>query len=198
LAGLLFVLPKVGKLKMVDIKGPTPATEVQYKHSVELSAEELRRMLARFTPQSAPHPTSAQTQAPAETGQPQAPPQDAPSAHLRPTTDGPRQQRDPRHPLPNRDLDTGRVVKPGGYSLTDSTFATLLHLLTRQPAVPIPPGIKEEIQAYYSNPDASISTKKDPKQWAEVQADLETLAKMPTSMEPTPYPTYGDDAASTK
>jgi hypothetical protein len=90
------------------------------------------------------------------------------------------------------------VVKPGGYSLTDSTYAELLNMLTRQPAVPIPPGIKADIQAYYANPDAPITTKKDPQKWAQVQADLETLAKMPTSMEPTPYPTYGDDAASTQ
>ncbi len=198
LAGLLFVLPKVGPLKMIAVKGPTAETEVEYKHSVELSAAELRRTLARFTPPSAPHPTSAQTNPPAEAVQAQAPPQDAPSAHLRPTTDGPRQQRNPHHPLPNRDLDTGRVVQPGGYSLTDSTFANLLHLLTRQPTVPIPPGIKEEIEAYYANPDAPITTKKDPQQWAQVQADLETLAKMPTSKEPSPYPTYGDNADSTQ
>ena len=193
LAGLLFVLPKVGPLKMVAVKGPTADTEVEYKHSVVLSAAELRNALARFTPPSAPHPTSAQSNAPPQAGQSEAPPQDAPSTHLRPTTDGPRQQRDPHHPLPNRDLDTGRVVMPGGYSLTDSTFANLLHLLTQQPTVPIPPGIKEEIEAYYANPDAPITTKKDPQQWAQVQADLQTLAKMPTSMEPTPYPTYGDD-----
>ena len=193
LAGLLFILPKVGPLKMVAIKGPTAETEAQYEHSVVLSAAELRRTLARFTPPSAPHPTSAQTNAPADAAQSPATPQDASSAHLRPTTDGPRQSRNPRHPLPNRDLDTGRVVKPGGYSLTDSTFANLLHLLTRQPTVPIPPGIKEEIEAYYANPDAPITTKKDPQQWAQVQADLQTLAKMPTSKEPTPYPTYGDE-----
>jgi hypothetical protein len=28
-----------------------------------------------------------------------------------------------------------------------------------------------------------------------VLADLATLASMPTSIEPAPYPTYGDDAA---
>jgi hypothetical protein len=198
LAGLLFILPKFGPLKMVAIKGPTAGTEVEYKHSVELSAADLRSMLARFTPPSAPHPTSAQTAAPAKAGQPQAPPQDAPSTHLRPKTDGPSQSLNPRHPLPNRDLDTGRVVKPGGYSLTDSTFAYLLHKLTQQPAIPIPPGIKEEIQAYYSDPDAPITTRKDPQQWAQVQADLQTLEKMPTSTEPKPYPTYGNDTASTQ
>jgi len=201
LAGLLFVLPKVGPLKLVDVKGPTAATEAEYKHSVVLSAAELRRTLARFTPPSGAHPTSTKATVPnarVEASQTQTPPQDAPSAHLRPTTDGPRQSQDPRHPLPNRDLDTGRVVKPGGYSLTDKTYAELLHMLTRQPAVPIPPGIKVDIQAYYANPDAPITTKKDPRKWAQVQVDLATLGKMPTSSEPTPYPTYGDETDSTQ
>jgi hypothetical protein len=103
---------------------------------------------------------------------------------------------DPRHPLPNRDLDTGRVVQPGGYPLTDSTYANLLHRLTHQPTQPIPPGIKQDIQAYYADPNAPITTKQDPAQWAQVQADLATLAAMPTSTEPQPYPTYGDEAAA--
>jgi hypothetical protein len=89
-------------------------------------------------------------------------------------------------------------VQPGGYSLTDSTFADLLHRLTRQPSQPIPPGIKEDVLAYYANPDSPITTKKDPALWAQVQTDLATLAGMTTSTEPQPYPTDGDDAAATQ
>jgi hypothetical protein len=100
--------------------------------------------------------------------------------------------------LPNRDLDTGNVVQPGGYPLTDLTYADLLHRLTRVPTQPVPPGIKLDIQAYYSNQDSPITTKKYPAQWAQVQADLVTLAAMPTSNEPEPYPTYGDDVNSTQ
>jgi hypothetical protein len=88
------------------------------------------------------------------------------------------------------------VVQPGGYPLTDSTYANLLHRLTHQPTQPIPPGIKQDIQAYYADPNAPITTKQDPAQWAQVQADLATLAAMPTSTEPQPYPTYGDEAAA--
>jgi hypothetical protein len=88
------------------------------------------------------------------------------------------------------------VVQPGGYPLTDSTYASLLHNLTRTPTQSIPPGIKQDIQAYYADPAAPITTKKDPGQWAQVQADLATLGAMPTSTEPEPYPTYGDDAES--
>ena len=108
------------------------------------------------------------------------------------------QSRDPRHPLPNRDLDTGHVVQPGGYRLTDFTYALLLHRLVQNPMDSIPPGIKLDIQAYYANADAPIATKKDPQKWAEVQAELNTLASMPTSTEPQPYPTYGDDAAKSQ
>jgi hypothetical protein len=177
LAGLLFVLPKIGPLKMVDVKGPTEATEAAYIHSVVLSTAELRRSLERFTPPSATRPGGANLVA-------------------RAATAGQANQAlsDPLHPLPNRDLDTGRVVQPGGYSLTDATYARLLHSLTRQPNEPIPPGIKADIQAYYANPDAPITTKKDSQQWAQVQADLVTLGPMPTSAEPPPYPTYGDHA----
>ena len=199
LAGLLFVLPKIGPLKLVDVKGPTTATESDYLHSVAVSTTILRLMLARFTPPKAARPSDAKAgagdpalamqRAPAHPDvNPDANPEADPNA-LMPS-------RDRHHPLPNRDLDTGRVVQPGGYPLTDSTYADLLHRLTREPAQPIPPGIKEDVQAYYANPDAPITTKKDHGAWAQVQADLATLAAMPTSTEAMPYPTYGDDADS--
>jgi hypothetical protein len=50
LAGLIFVLPKIGPLKLVAVKGPMAATEAEYTHSVRLSTVALRGMLARFTP----------------------------------------------------------------------------------------------------------------------------------------------------
>jgi len=195
LAGFLFILPKFGALKIINVKGPTPATETSYLHSVVDSTSTMHWMLARFTPPAA-------TLAPA--GPPDSPDQ-SPHAILAPQpipefmTAHPNtllRSTDPRHPLPNRDLDTGRVVQPGGYSLTDSTYADLLHRLTRQPTRPIPPGIKQDVLAYYANPDAPITTKKNPAHWAQVQADLATLATMPTSTEPQPYPTYGEDVAA--
>ncbi|MGD0731648.1 MAG: zinc dependent phospholipase C family protein [Terracidiphilus sp.] len=170
LAGLLFIVPKVGPLKMVAVKGPTPATEADYVHSVALSTSALRQRLASFTPPSKTLPLAADT-----------------------AQNAARPLRRLPHPLPNRDLDTGNVVQPGGYSLTDSTYATLLHDLTRQPTQPIPPGVKQDVLAFYANPDAPITTKKDPEQWAQVQSDLVTLAKMTTSPEPEPYATYGSE-----
>ena len=97
---------------------------------------------------------------------------------------------DPRHPLPNRDLDTGNFVQPGGYPLTDETYEHLLHTLTAQPNLTIPQGIKEDIVAYYADPGAPITTKKNPQRWAQVEKDLVTLKSMPTSPLPEIYPTY--------
>jgi hypothetical protein len=133
-------------------------------------------LLARFTPPSGNRSTAAQAAA-------------NPSVKPGAPTD----PRDPYHPLKNRDLDTGFVVRPGGYTLTDATYADLLHRLTRQAERPIPPGIKEDILAFYSNLDLPITTRSDPDRWRQVLADLATLKTMPTSPAPKPFPTYGED-----
>ena len=190
LAGLVFILPKIGPLKLVAVKGPTPATDEEYIHSVASSVAVLRSHLTRFTPPSARRPHAAAIPAvPTQPAQMNAPGTAGKTVVKRLSSGS-------RHPLPNLDLDTGSVVRPGGYPLTDFTYADLLHRLTRQPSQPIPPGIKRDILAYYADPDAPITTQKDPGKWAQVRADLATLAKMPTSTEREPYPTYAEDAAA--
>jgi hypothetical protein len=176
LAGLIFILPKIGPLALVNIKGPTAQTEADYARSVAVSITALRRVLERFTPEA------ARFKGPVP-----------PLGSLTRPNDTSLQARDPRHPLPNRDLDTGHVVQPGGYSLTDSTYANLLHKLVAKPNQPIPPGVKRDVEAYYADLSLPITTKKDPARWNEVLADLKTLGGMSTSNEPQPYPTYGDD-----
>jgi len=191
LAGFIYIVPKIGPLKLAAVKGPTAATEAEYIHSVSVSVRALRRVLARFTPP----PTTVSTApaaAAADTKSEPPPSQPAP-ANPKAQQDIPRQSADPRHPLPNRDLDTGVVVKPGGYPLTDSTYADLLHRLAQQPQVPIPPALKEDVLAFYSDLNAPFTTKKNPQLWAQVQADLVTLQSISTSNEPDPFATYGDD-----
>jgi hypothetical protein len=170
LAGVLWVLPKFGPLLMVDVKGPTATAEADYMHSVVSSITVLHERLAIFTPVDARRKWTL-------------------SATNSMETLGPL---NPREPLPNRDLDTGLVVKPGGYSLTDTTYAELLHKLTEKPNQPIPPGIKSDVEAYYSDPDAPIETKQHPDEWKKVQDDLKILEAMPTSPAAAPYPTYGE------
>ena len=120
LAGLIFILPKVGPLKLVDIKGPTVATEADYLKSLALSTAELRRRLARFTPPSKAHDGAALAKA-------EDPKARLVAAHGQVSDSGSPNdlhqvhRRAARPALPNRDLDTGYVVQPGGYSLTDKT-----------------------------------------------------------------------------
>jgi hypothetical protein len=141
LAGILFVVPKIGPLKLVAIKGPSSATEEDYVRSVNLSVDALRSALERF---GKPHQS-----------------------------------------LPNRDLDTGAVIVPGAYRLTDDTYFSLLRRLVADPRHTVPPGLKADIERYYADPSAPIRTKKNPQQWAQVQAGLATLRGMQVSREPT-------------
>jgi len=138
LAGLIAILPKIGTLKMLDIKGPTADTEEAYIASVNLSTAALAISLQRLMgPQI-------------DTG------------------------------LADRDLDTGVQVVPGGYPLTDKTYAQLLARITRDSTEQIPAGLKQDIIAYYADPAAPISTQKKPKEWVAVQAQLRLLNGMKT------------------
>ncbi len=194
LAGLLFILPKIGPIKLVAIKGPTDGTEEAYIHSVVQSETLLSRTLRRFTPPPTTR-SSAQSAAVADTHS--EPPPSAPLA-ASPTGSQatPRESADPRHPLKNRDLDTGSPVKPSGYRLTDDTYASLTHRLVANPRQPIPPGVKDDVLAYYADLTLPFATKKLPEAWTTLQADLATLKTMPTSTAEEPYPTYSQEAAS--
>ena len=140
LAGFIFILPKIGPLKLVAIKVPNQDTEEEYARSINRSTDLLSSTLVRF--------------------------------------------RTPHQSLANRDLDTGATVRPGGYRLTDETYAKLLHLLVADPHHTIPPGLKTDIQNYYADPKAPIYTRKNPKDWAQVQTDLQVLQTMPVSNQP--------------
>jgi hypothetical protein len=185
LAGIILITPKVGALQLAAIKGPTSQAEADYQHSLALSTAAMRRMLWRFTPPDKRRPPPA---LPGDQGKQEQPSHElAKSGRAESVSE---LRMDPRHPIPNRDLDTGNVVQPGGYPLTDKTYADLLHTLASQPNLSIPVGIKEEIQAYYANPDAPIATRKDPQRWAQVQKDLLTLTSMRTNPLPETFPTY--------
>ena len=198
LAGLIFILPKFGPLKLVATKGPTAQTEVEYIHSVVQSEDKLSGTLHRFTP---PPATRPQAEAAAAADTHSSPPPSAPlpanpgaeQAAARPSASAP----DPRHPLPNLDLDTGLPVRPSGYRLTDTTYATLTHRLATHPLQPIPPGVRRDILSYYADLNLPFATKKDPKAWAELQADLSTVRTMTTSPEPAIFTTYGDETSPT-
>ncbi|MBS1801064.1 MAG: zinc dependent phospholipase C family protein [Acidobacteria bacterium] len=192
LAGLIYILPKVGPLKFVAVKGPNVDTDLEYTRSVLRSTDLLNFTLHRFTPPPAVGPGASQAAAKDTHSEP--PPTDPLTPRPGSSQVVVRDSYDPRHPLQNRDLDTGLPVHPSGYPLTDSTYCNLLHRLVAKPAQPIPPGIKEDILAYYSDMSLPFATKKNSATWKTLQADLATLRNMPTSNEPLPFPTYGADS----
>jgi len=195
LAGIIYIIPKIGPIKLAAVKGPTPQTEADYIHSVLTSTDDLTRALHRFTPPPTLSPTAGEAAAVDSRKSPAS--SDTVPAKPGSSQDTPRGSIDPRHPLINRDLDTGNPVQPAGYRLTDDTYATLLHRLALTPAAPIPPGIKADILAYYADLSLPFASKKLPDVWAEVKKDLTTLQSIPTSTDPIPYPTYGDGTDAT-
>jgi Zinc dependent phospholipase C len=143
-AGFIYILPKVGTLKMLAIKGPNQQTEGLYVKSLNRSIKSMRLVLTNFDRID--------------------------------------------HYISNRDLDTGQVVKPGGYPLTDKTYATLLAMITSKPTNVVPTELKHDLIEYYADPQSPIITKKDPEKWSKVQANLKTLETMKTIGELDPLP----------
>jgi hypothetical protein len=80
--------------------------------------------------------------------------------------------------VPDLDLDTGFVTKPGTYRLTDRTYAALLARVTQQSARP-PAGLRQNILAFYADPNAPIETKRHSRQWKRVQEELARLRASP-------------------
>lgn len=142
LAVVIFVMPKIGPLSDLAIRGPNVNTEQDYVASVDLAMKTYDHLLGEL----------------AEKGQ-----------------DG--------FAVPDLDLDTGFPSRPGTYRLTDQTYATLLAHVVKKTAMP-PLGLRQNILAFYSNPDAPIATKRNKRKWKKVQAELAVLRVMPATRIP--------------
>jgi hypothetical protein len=85
------------------------------------------------------------------------------------------EQRDRKLSLPDTDCDTGRMTTGAEYALADSTYAHLLADLSKSDYAHMTPALKDNILDFYSNLNAPFHTKKDRKQWAETEAEIEQL-----------------------
>jgi hypothetical protein len=79
--------------------------------------------------------------------------------------------------LPNYNFDTGEASGPGKYRLNDETHAKLLDALAKQNFSGASPAVRAELLEFFAHPDAPYATKRKPKEWAKVQAELEQLRK---------------------
>jgi hypothetical protein len=193
LAVLIVSLPKIGPIKMLAIKGPTVYTESLYIESVNLSTTALALALNRLGAPQLPaggvtdremtevirrenaELSAAIASSPVGVAVP-------PAGFIVPPAGS--TVTVPASLVPNRDLDTGKRVVPGGYPLTDQTYVKLLARVTKDPKRPIPEGLKHDILDYYADADAPISTKRDHKKWAQAQKQVQILTSMPTKTDP--------------
>ena len=88
--------------------------------------------------------------------------------------------------LPDTDCDTGRPTRPGEYILADKTYEQLLNQLAKRDFARVSPELRQNILAYYSNPNAPIHTKKNKKAWERTVAALDKLKAMPGPQAPSP------------
>src|SRR5436853_897494 len=77
--------------------------------------------------------------------------------------------------LANCDLDTGQSTTAAEYSLTDDAYAKLLVQLSEKKFELTSPELRANILQFYSDPAATIETKKDPARWHSVQTSLDLL-----------------------
>jgi hypothetical protein len=84
--------------------------------------------------------------------------------------------------LPNYNFDTGELMGPGKYWLSDETHANLLDALAKQNFSGASIEVRAELLEFFAHPDAPYATKGKPKEWAKVQAELEQLRKAPPSV----------------
>lgn len=77
--------------------------------------------------------------------------------------------------LPNTDFDTGRMTRAGEYVLTDKSYARLLDQLSQHNFDQITPDLRENILAFYGDPNAAIATKHNASAWEKTQDELQRL-----------------------
>ncbi len=77
--------------------------------------------------------------------------------------------------LPNTDFDTGRMTHAGEYVLTDKAYAHLLDQLAQQDFAQTTPELRENILAFYGDPNAPVATKKNAGAWQKTQEEVQRL-----------------------
>src|SRR5271166_1697015 len=81
--------------------------------------------------------------------------------------------------LANTDFDTGHDTHAGEYALTDKTYARLLDQLAGHNFEKMPPDLRNNILAFYADPNAPVATKKKPDEWKKTEGELDKLRALP-------------------
>jgi hypothetical protein len=131
LALLYRLLPKVGPLRKLQFKAPTPEAEALFLESVKDTRERYRSELSALA-----------------------------AGRLN---------------LANTDFDTGKPSAHGEYELADETYAELLDTLADRRFANVPPGLRENLVAFYAAAPNRTASKKDQKRLVKIREDLAAL-----------------------
>ena len=135
LAFLYKILPKFGRLKVLQLRTPTPETERMFQASFNATMDRYRGLL--------------------------------------------KQVGEDQLELANNNFDVGVATAPGEYRMNDDAHAKLLDMLAQTNFGEMSPGLREELLRFYADPNAPNATKRHPKEWAKVEADLQQLKATP-------------------
>ena len=145
LAFLYRLLPKVGPLRVLQLKTPTPETERMFQASFNATMDRYRMLI--------------------------------------------KEEGDGRLRLLNNNFDVGEPTPPGKYRMNDDAHAKLLDKLAEQNFAGMTAELRAELLTFFSDPNAAYATKRKPKEWSKVEAELRQLkstAPQPVSAEALP------------
>lgn len=77
--------------------------------------------------------------------------------------------------LPNDNFDVGEATGPGVYVMNDDAHAELLDKLAELKFAGVSSGLKSAILQFYADPTAPYATRRNAKEWAQVQTELHLL-----------------------
>ena len=81
--------------------------------------------------------------------------------------------------LPNSNFDVGAPTPPGKYRLNDDAHAKLLDALAQKNFAEVSPELRAELLNFFADPDSPNTTKRNPKLWSRVEANVRQLKEMP-------------------
>jgi len=189
LAALVMILPKIGPLKALKLKLPNGDEQTIYIHSVnetvDLYDARIDLLKANAVPRAIPYAPGGDKE-----------PSDEVVAQASASALAARVAAGDKFSLPLDlppiDLDTGKPIAPGEYELSDKAHADLLARIVREDKAGLPAELHQHLLNFYIGPDASKNTlEKNPKDWAKVQADLQTLKTLPDGPVSVPAATTG-------
>jgi len=90
-----------------------------------------------------------------------------------------KEQGEGRLKVQNNNFDVGEPTGPGKYRMNDDAHANLLDKLAAQDFADVTPELRAELLNFFADPNAPYATKRKPKEWSKVVAEVQQLKSTP-------------------